>query len=81
AVVEEGIVMGGGYMLLRLAAKVNKLSIRLSTTGGVRELLNASNTLPLVLNTDSEATVEMGIARTSLTSKDSMGNLGLLTFH
>ncbi|GKC31166.1 exportin 1A [Tanacetum coccineum] len=29
AVVEEGIVVGGGYTLLRLAAKVNKLSVKL----------------------------------------------------
>lgn len=45
-----------------------------------KELLYESNTLPLVLKTDSGAIVEIGIANKSLTIRDKIGNLELFTF-
>jgi hypothetical protein len=45
------------------------------------ELLKQSNTRPLVLNADSEATVEIGMASTSRAISASIGYLIPLTFH
>ena len=55
--------------------------IRASTSFGVKELLKLSRTRPPVLNADSEATVEMGTANTSLAIRERTGNLSLLSFH
>jgi hypothetical protein len=46
-----------------------------SSINGVRELRKSSKICPLVLNADSEATVEIGIASTSRAKRDKIGNL------
>lgn len=48
---------------------------------GVSEVLKSSRIRPVVLKTDSEATVETGIARISRANWDNTGNLEELTFH
>ena len=48
---------------------------------GLKELLNESKIRPLVLKTDSDATVDIGIARISLAMKDKMLYLLALSFH
>jgi len=48
---------------------------------GDNELLNVSNTRPLLLKADSEATVEIGMANTSRAIAARIGYFGALTFH
>ena len=57
------------------------VQIKVSTVLGVKELLNGSRMHPPVLNADSEATVDTGMARTSLATSDKNSNLDLLIFH
>jgi hypothetical protein len=48
---------------------------------GVKDVLKSSRTRPPVENADSDATVEIGIARTSRAKHANTGNLDELTFH
>ena len=56
------------------------IQIRHYTVIEVKELLDGSSTRLPVLNTDSEVTVEIGIANTSRAILKRMVNLSLLTF-
>jgi hypothetical protein len=52
-----------------------------SSMNGVKELRKSSRMRPLVLNADSEAIVEIGIASTSQAKRDKIGNLCSDGFH
>lgn len=68
-------------MLTTLDPRIQSLAqIRRSTIVGVSELLKSSRTRPPVLKADSEATVEIGIAKRSRAMRDSIGNLLALPF-
>jgi hypothetical protein len=52
-----------------------------STVFGAKELLNGSSTRPPVLNADSEAIVEIGMANTSRATSEMIKDFVELTFH
>jgi hypothetical protein len=57
------------------------VQINASAISGFRQLLKVSKILPPVLKALSEATVETGVANTSLAILDKTGNLAQFCFH
>lgn len=68
------------FYIAMIALSQSAAQIRHCKILGVKELLNGSSTRRLVLNADSDAIVEIGMANTSRVILERVGKLILFTF-
>jgi hypothetical protein len=77
----ESLMISSRSTFLRDECRQHCPHISASTILGDKELLKGETTRPLLLNADSEATVDTCTTRTSLASLDNTGYLPEFTFH